>query len=181
MRSAVAGRTLLDAAGSLPVAQRETAGTTPVTADPMADRTIYCVVETFDAAGSYNAIATMGTGGGRLVFQTAGPGDSGMSVRVDTDAGTVNGGRTLSGYRPGRRVLAAWARSGMTLAGLHGTPELAIIPGSGMGSANLTLHSPYFSTVPIAALAFLAFHDLATRRRVMDWLARRYGATPPQA
>lgn len=115
---------------------------------------------------------------GQLEITHAGP-QNGMQARVDTMAGTNFNGRLSNVRTVGRHVAAASVNDGLTQGTLDfdsSSTTFSVTPGSGMPFNNAVI-SPTADVVFVAAYG--QAHDAATRKKVLAWLARKYGATPP--
>lgn len=158
--------------------------------DPLGDRTLYAVVRIIDRVNSYSGVATLGVTNGYMRLQESTSGNTSMSIRVDAINGSINRNPSTNNQArvPGT-VAIGWVQvaDGMTkcIGGWGsptGTASEYFTPGDGMGvNATLTLHGNSPSTKNLCAVAYKRAHDLATRTRVMAWLAQRYQVMPPPA
>jgi hypothetical protein len=176
-----------------------TAGASPATGSttvttgapaPLQGRTIYSVYQVADLAGSFPIVGQWaGAGGvtveGSLRVQHYGTDNSNTGYRVDTTGATNQAGPTGTGMRTvGRHVSGLTVNDGLTQA-RHwvddATATRVLTPGTGMPWATTGSLSSVGSAsgVTLLTVAYDREHNDETMRRVMAWLARRYGAPVP--
>lgn len=173
-----------------PLASLEGIGGVPVPdLPPFQGRTLYAVFDVINDQDAYvlvsawNGGLTATSGGFRI--QTGNTGSPTVGARVDTGNGQSNATLGTSGNRtPGRHVMCLSINDGMTQARVL-SDNLAeatrtINPGDGLVYTNSVLsafNNP--GTKTIISHAYDIEHDEATRKNIMGWLARKYGATAP--
>jgi hypothetical protein len=185
---------LEEIAGS-PLARNTTANSTVTFAAPAATagRTLYAAHNTTDSTQA-TAFAIAGTGGTVLGVATTGVqgsmiyrhnNASSVANRAQSNStATITAPNTSVGGN-GLHVGCAWMLEGDLGYGvmLDGNADTVVAQaasgGMPTGTNNLTLNAATASDAPLAAYIFAGTHDRITRLRIIAWLARRYGATPP--
>lgn len=194
------GQGLLDDIAGAPIAEIIGVGTVALTETQMprlAGRSTYVVVDKL----------SQNTSGGAVIFaEAAATGVTNQSANLRISTGElyevrpqfVGGGGSGGAYGltlPGqsgasgiRSVIALTQPDGLTSMVLDGnlaaTPATRTTPAPGTGwtpgltAQNAVSGATTYAT-PVYAAQFLGQHDDNTRKRIMAWLARRYGATPP--
>lgn len=149
---------------------------------PLADMTMFLVVDIVDATRAYDSLMAAGSFTGGLSFQTGPAGASDLQLRADTLNGSHNQCITVRGARTaGRHVM--W---GQTTGGLTGTAagvdtaaaqiSGTIVPGDGTENG-ATLRGATPSSAPVFGCAYVGSLGLAARTRVLGWLTRRFAET----
>lgn len=147
-------------------------------------RTLYAVFEVIGSGSGWQLIAFLGSAAG-IRIQTDGGVATRFNARFDTINGQANLTRTQAGAVAGRHVVWAMVNDTMTEVALGGDQVApgqsgAMASGDGMSTTpTLQVANVAGWVNGIAAVAYRAAHDPATRRLVMSWLARRFGAPPP--
>jgi prepilin-type N-terminal cleavage/methylation domain-containing protein len=159
--------------GNLSTSFAETAGSP--------DIILYTVFDSFNTDGNYNTIAafTPITASQRMMMDTGPAGDIKARYRIDTSVLLNQSDLQASVRTSGRHIGWLQVRNGMTIREFAydkaiPSSSIAMSPGTPWSFSGLTLGSATSSTAPIAAIAFNAAHDQATRARVMQWLADSY-------
>lgn len=152
-------------------------------------RTLYTVFDVIDIQSNLPSYATIGNllspSIGRIGIRATGTGTANLEARFQPLDGTPYFAPRTGVRTPGRHVAAATLAEGLTsmsftLDNLSTFTNSSILAGSGQDiDARLWLGNVTASDRPVIALAYRGEHDDATRKRVMAWLARQYGATIP--
>jgi len=184
----VPGYNDLSLVAGAPAGVLESPGTLGLTGfGTMGDRTLYVVVDIYDRDSNYSAFARLSASGtaSRILFGTRGSSSSSLSTRFDTDGGSSNVVIQESVRDAGARVIGwASASEGITVASSGFNDAVgsssSMTPGDGMSDTpGLELFSGTSSELARIVVAYKGAHDETTRRRVMTWLASRYGVSPP--
>lgn len=192
MRSVVAGRTLLDAAGSLPVAQRETVGTQWLSLAQMPaldDRTIYVVVEPSEVPSGVSRVFGSGADAeGQSLWlrsTTGGKWEVRPQFAAGGGAGAAYGEGLPVGVRVGRSVLMWRSEAGLTAFRLTGRGQqvtrAGLDAGAGLTAPCLGIVASEYDLVLWAGI-WRGAHSWQQAARVHQWLAQRYladGSPPP--
>ena len=148
------------------------------------DLILYAVFDALNTDTGYSGIASFGPAidGRRMHLDTGNAGTDGARYRIDTSA-MLNASSMQLGVRDGGRHIG-WlqVRAGMTIREFGydraaPTNSAALNPGTGWIFSSAVLGGANSSTAPIAAIAYNATHDQATRARVMQWLADSYNVS----
>ncbi len=149
------------------------------------DRVLYLVVDFTDLTAAYQSPARLGGGVsvGQLSLQASSAGGNGFGARFDLVDGSSNLTRYGSGRTLGRHLAWAQTRNAMAAYDLNVDTSAALTgaltPGSGMEAApQLVVPNPHAGMTGICAVAYRGSHDQPTRKRVLNWLAARYGLPP---
>lgn len=180
----------LEGIAGAPLASLTAAGSSaPLGLGGYEGRTLYVVHDVLSLASQSFAPAQIGKNWrGGLAVRMEQADSARLTARVETllpdteiKFAIQNTARTI-----GRHVSVGTVAEGVTSASAvvdnSSEVRIAVNPGSGLSTGVdciLVLAAPTANDVPIAAYAFQGEHDLVTRRRILAWLARRYGAPVP--
>lgn len=181
----------LESIAGAPLLTNSTPGSTTAVAAPalgaLTGRTLYLVVDILATSSAWPEWAYLrglaGVTAGQILLQAFSTAAD-LQARFDTNGGTSNIGAKVTGFRTiGRHIVVATANDGMTngtcLADGSAPVSIVLTPGTGMANPTLRLNAATATDAPVFALAYGAEHNLEIRRRIMAWLARRYGAPIP--